>query len=107
MKKLFSLLVLLLATSCGINEMSSNIDESNQLLKQNIATMTEARKGILENTKEVKRSTATTLALSGGLEMVHPILIPVLFILFIALLLAPLFILLKLTKKIIKYTDKR
>lgn len=62
MRTLLLLTGLLLFVGCqSIKEMNESMQESNGLLKQNIAAMQESSTVIRENTREIDRSTHTML----------------------------------------------
>ena len=107
MKRLVATLLLLIATGCSVTDVSSKMNESNDLMKENIATIQDASKTIKENTKEVNRSTVTIRGVGDKLEQLHPYFFPILIILILGILCMPVIILNNLSKKIIKYLGKK
>jgi len=107
MKKRLALLLLMVAAGCGVTEVSSKMNESNDLMKQNVTTVREANQSIRANMKEVNRSTETMQSFNAKLEQIHPYFFPILIILIIGLLCAPIWILNQLSKKIIKFLEKK
>lgn len=107
MKKRLALLLLMVAAGCGVTDVSSKMNESNDLMKQNATTVREANQAIRANMKEVNRSTETMHSFNGKIEQIHPYFFPIFIILIIGILCLPIWILMKLTKKIIKFLEKR
>lgn len=107
MKKRFALLLLMVAAGCGVTNVSSQMNESNNLMKQNVVTVREANQTIKANIKEVNRSTETMRSFNGKIESIHPYFFPIFIILVIGILCMPIWILTKLSKSILKFFEKR
>lgn len=59
MKKILTLLTFLCLASCAIQQMSSKMEQANELMSENIQTMENSKATIDANTQEVKKSTET------------------------------------------------
>ena len=105
MKKL--LLFLLVATGCSIADLSSKMDESNQLMKQNISAMTDTKKAIQDNTGEIHRSTETMQAFAAHVGNLHPFVVPALLILVLLILFMPVIVMMKLSNKFTDYFNRK
>ena len=58
MKRTLSIVYLLSTGGC-IQQLSTNIEQSNELMEENIRLMTESKIAIEANTREIERSTNT------------------------------------------------
>ncbi len=81
MKRILLLAYLLTVSGC-IQQLSSNIERSNDLMTQNIQTVTESRKAIEENTRQIHRSTDTMMTF----QFVFPIFFGIVLLVLVVIL---------------------
>ncbi|MBU6383364.1 MAG: hypothetical protein KGR16_03510 [Verrucomicrobia bacterium] len=95
MKRILLLVYILTVSGC-IQQLSSNLERSNELMCQNIQAMGESRQTIEENTHQITRSTNTMI----GFQFIFPIFLAI-------VLLALTLILFRFSRKLSKlFKDK-